>query len=470
MASIRSAAVAGSFYPDNAQELTAMVDGFLSRATTPPQGPSPKAIIAPHAGYIYSGQLAGEAYARILPIAKTIRRVVLLGPCHRVPVRGLALSSADTFTTPLGRVPLDKDAMERIADMDQVSVFDDTHAQEHSLEVHLPFLQTILEDFTLIPIVVGQASPDEVADVLERLWGGNETLIVVSTDLSHYLDYDAARRMDAATCKTIENLDPYGFQQDQACGRIPVSGLLAEAKRRGLSVTTLGLKNSGDTAGPSDRVVGYGAWMFTPCDDFADQTKSLLSAHGDVLLDLAARSIKHGLAEGRALPVNSDTFNPELRENGASFVTLKQNGRLRGCIGSPQAYQALCLDVAENAFSAAFKDKRFSALTEKEVSGLELSISVLSTHSAMTFTGEADLISQLRPYKDGLVIEDRKHRALFLPSVWEGLSDPKAFLLNLKTKAGMKPDHWSDGFKAWRFIAEEVSSKDLIDPAALWTS
>ena len=187
--------------------------------------------------------------------------MVLLGPCHRVPVRGLAVSGADAFATPLGNVPVDKEAAKRILDLPQVQVFDATHEQEHSLEVHLPFLQVVLKEFAIVPLVVGNASDDEVAQVIERLWGGPETLIVVSTDLSHYLDYDAARRMDTATCRAIEKLDAGGIGREQACGRIPVKGLLALAKRRRLKIATVDLRNSGDTAGTRDRVVGYGSWL-----------------------------------------------------------------------------------------------------------------------------------------------------------------------------------------------------------------
>ncbi len=264
MTHIRRAAVAGAFYPGNPRDLDTMVRRFLADAeTNVPAGPVPKAIIAPHAGYLYSGAIAAAAYARIKPAADMIRRVVLLGPCHRVAVNGLAVSSADAFETPLGRIPVDKQAIESILSMPQVSVFDATHADEHSLEVHLPFLQAIFRDFTLVPLVVGRASGDEVAAVLEQLWGGPETVIVVSSDLSHDLDYETARTMDGATSKAIEALDPSAIDYGQACGRVPVAGLLTLARRRGLGVTTLDLKNSVDVTGVPGRVVGYGAWMFT---------------------------------------------------------------------------------------------------------------------------------------------------------------------------------------------------------------
>jgi AmmeMemoRadiSam system protein B len=260
MASARNPAVAGLFYPDDPRELRAMIAGFL--AAVPAAGTVPKAIIAPHAGYVYSGPIAASAYARIRPARGRITRVVLLGPAHRVGFHGIALCSADSFQTPLGRVTVDQEAIKKISRLPQVQVLDAAHAQEHSLEVHLPFLQETLGEFRLVPLVVGDAGPEEVAEALEALWGGPETLIVISSDLSHYHDYQTARRLDRATSRAIEQLRPEDIQYDSACGRNPVNGLLRVARKRGLRARTVDLRNSGDTAGTHDRVVGYGAYVF----------------------------------------------------------------------------------------------------------------------------------------------------------------------------------------------------------------
>lgn len=260
MTSIRPTAVAGSFYPSDAHKLRAQVRELLKNAHT--DLPAPKALIAPHAGYVYSGPIAASAYATIKNARGTIRRVVLLGPAHRVPLRGLALSSADFFESPLGKVPLDHEAMEKIKHLPGVQVSDAAHANEHSLEVHLPFLQETLEAFTLVPLVVGEVEASTVARVLDALWGGPETLIVVSSDLSHYHDYATAQRLDRTTSQAIEQGRPQDIDVDRACGRYPVNGLLTVAKARGLNTKTLDLRNSGDTAGPRDRVVGYGAYVF----------------------------------------------------------------------------------------------------------------------------------------------------------------------------------------------------------------
>lgn len=259
MSNVRYAAVSGTFYPDDPAVLREQVQGFLAAAQD--NGSTPKAMIAPHAGYIYSGPVAAQAYARLRPARGRIRRVVLLGPSHRVGFRGLALSGADWFETPLGRVAVDHEDEAKLRDLPQVQVLPRAHAQEHSLEVHLPFLQEVLGEFTLVPIVVGESRPEEVAEVLERLWGGDETLIVISSDLSHYHDYQTARTRDAATARAIENLRYEDLNYDDACGRGPVSGLLYYAREHGLRAQTLDLRNSGDTAGPRDQVVGYGAWI-----------------------------------------------------------------------------------------------------------------------------------------------------------------------------------------------------------------
>ncbi len=259
-ASIRPAAVAGAFYPDSAPALENIVSLMLMKA---PRGVSsiPKAIIVPHAGYIYSGPIAASIYAPLRRLRDTIKRIVLLGPTHRVAVNGLALPTCKAFATPLGDVPIDQQAVAAIDDLPQVVFSDAVHAQEHSLEVQLPFLQMALGEFSLLPLAVGETSPKAIAEVLERLWGGEETLIVVSSDLSHYLPYDSARLADAQTAQHILDLDPTIHHQ-QACGASPVNGLLFAARKHGLQAQLIDLRNSGDTAGDKARVVGYGAFAF----------------------------------------------------------------------------------------------------------------------------------------------------------------------------------------------------------------
>jgi AmmeMemoRadiSam system protein B len=256
---VRPPAVAGTFYPDDPDELEATVDSNIQAAGARSTG-WPKAIIAPHAGYVYSGPIAGSAYARVRPAAGIVRRVVLAGPCHRVPVRGIAVSSAAAFGTPLGPVPVDAAGRDAALTIDGVAVGDDAHELEHSLEVHLPFIQRVLGDVTLVPLVVGAGPPSILADVLDVLWDGDETLIIVSTDLSHYHDDATAKRLDRATADAIVGGRVDAISSTDACGAAPVRGLLVAAARHGLSVELLDLRTSADTAGTPDRVVGYGAF------------------------------------------------------------------------------------------------------------------------------------------------------------------------------------------------------------------
>ena len=260
MLQTRPPAVAGMFYPGNPAELMTTVDDLLSTAK-PSSKKAPKVLIVPHASYIYSGSTAAMAYANLAPIRQQIKRVVLLGPTHRVAVTGIALPEATAFATPLGEIPLDLEAMVQLRDLPQIVFSDRVHAQEHSLEVHLPFLQRILSDFKLVPLAVGEAQAEVVAEVLERLWGGPETLIVISSDLSHYHDYSSARQVDRNTCQHILQLDAQ-IQPQQACGAYPVNGLLLAAQQRGLTPQLIHLCNSGDTAGDKNRVVGYASFAF----------------------------------------------------------------------------------------------------------------------------------------------------------------------------------------------------------------
>ena len=539
MGVVRHAAVAGQFYQNDAVNLRSTIETYLADVSTGFIG-IPKALIAPHAGFVYSGPIAASAYATLQPIRNKITRVILLGPCHRVAVQGLALSEADAFETPLGEIQTDIDAISQIIDLPQVQVFEATHAHEHSLEVHLPFLQVMLDDFKLVPLVVGQSTPEDVAEVLDMLWGDEETLVVISSDLSHYLEYQNACNLDQKTCQAIENKDPLSIGKNGACGRYPIGGLLKVAKRRGMSVTTLDLRNSGDTAGPKDRVVGYGSWVFiepekanakpelvpaepdaasqdtqpqappirrvkitlkpltkptppaprptasikltaapkpteqVPAETlptnvdalkssslneavFEEATRQLLAEHGANLTLLAALSIDHGLTNNKAFTITPEDHPKILRENGACFVTLKKNGKLRGCIGTPKAYRSLVDDIAENAYQAAFADPRFPKLISEERYVIEISLSILSPQKKMTFKDEDELMAQLRPGTDGLIIEDGNMRALFLPSVWSQLPNHNAFLKRLKIKAGMPPNYWSNNMRAWRFIAAETS-------------
>ena len=256
----RQPAVAGTFYPARGNELHDILETLLAVPARDGQLP-PKALIVPHAGYIYSGPIAATGYARLRPVADSVQRVVVLGPSHRVAFHGLAVPDDSIFRTPLGDIALDTDTIQALLALPQVHLDNEAHRLEHSIEVHLPFLQEMLDSFVLVPIVVGDAAPAEVCDVISMLWDGPETLLIVSSDLSHYHDYETATRLDRTTSRAIETLAFENIGYEHACGRNPVSGLLLYARQHGLAVETLDLRNSGDTAGPRDQVVGYGTYV-----------------------------------------------------------------------------------------------------------------------------------------------------------------------------------------------------------------
>ena len=453
----RPAAVAGMFYPASTAELGRQVDEMLAAAAGGERAPTPKALIAPHAGYVYSGPIAASAYAQIRSQRGHIRRVVLLGPAHRVPVRGLALPGAERFATPLGEVAVDAEAAAALRDLPQVIESRPAHADEHSLEVQLPFLQRALGEFSLLPLAVGDASAEEVAEVLDRLWGGDETLVVVSSDLSHYLPYDMARRIDRDTVDHLLSLD-IELEHERACGATPVNGLLLAARRRQLRAELLDLRNSGDTAGDRRRVVGYAAVAFRPAsaapaglasDEAADKGRVLL-AH--------ARSAIAGALHLAAHPAPDRGF---LQRPGASFVTLRSAGSLRGCIGSLQARRALGADVRANAVAAAFDDPRFAPLRVAEYEEIDVEVSVLSAASPLPVASEYDLHTQLRAGVDGLILELGSRRSTFLPQVWDALPGAREFVDELKRKAGLPREYWSDELRFSRYTVEKFTEAEL---------
>ncbi|HKQ24827.1 MAG TPA: AmmeMemoRadiSam system protein B [Burkholderiales bacterium] len=455
MTSVRTPAVAGAFYPGAATALEAQVTALLAAATTRRQR-RPKALIAPHAGYLYSGPVAANAYALLAPFRNDYSRVVMLGPAHRVHVRGLALPAADAFATPLGEIALDREAIAGVRHLPQVCISDDVHAHEHSLEVHLPFLQHALAGFTLVPLAVGEATAEQVAEVLGLLWGNDRTLIVVSSDLSHYLPYAQARMIDEHTARMVLDMAPK-LNHEQACGATPVNGLLLEARDRGLHPELLDLRNSGDTAGDKSRVVGYASFAFygqPPARETQDDEHD--RADGRVLVSIARSAIASSF--GIRAAVQEDA--PFLHRPGASFVTLTSGNRLRGCIGSVQAHRTLVEDVKANARAAAFHDPRFAPLAFDELPTTKIEVSLLSALLPLAFRNEEHALEQLRPGEDGVVLEFKHHRSTFLPQVWATLPSPAAFLNELKRKAGLPLDFWDDGIRLFRYSVSKWAESE----------
>ncbi len=455
---VKSPAVAGIFYPEDPIELRSMVEKFLTpNLSKMCLGPClPKAIVAPHAGYIYSGAVAGAAYAVLKTLGNAIRRVVLLGPAHRVPVKHCAVPSYTAMATPLGEVPIDRAMINELLDAEsgEIELQDEAFANEHSLEVQLPFLQSCLENFTLVPILVGGANLVSIARILAELWRGPETLIVVSTDLSHYLGYQEAMNIDLSTVEQVCTMRVDRLESKQACGFVPLHGLMHFARSVGLSVRAIDYKNSGDTAGDKNRVVGYGAYHFyTDNEDlglYSFEQKQLL-------LNIAKQSIIDGIKTHQplALDINRLPFKTDHAQD--CFVTLEKNGQLRGCIGSIEAHRPLALDIAENAYKAAFHDPRFQPVTADELNQMTLSISLLSPFYPIDCQSESELLALMRPGIEGIVIKDQGKSALFLPHVWKQLSDRQAFLAALKQKAGFPENYWSPTMRVFGFTADIIN-------------
>lgn len=516
----RPPAVAGRFYEGRADRLAAEVDRYLAHARAarslpadvargsrgprpgPPAPTSPTALVVPHAGHVYSGPVAAFAYAEVDPLA--VARVVLLGPAHYVPVPGIGLSSAFAWATPLGDVPLDTELAAQLgARYDDVVPADAAHAPEHSLEVQLPFLQRVLGDraWTLLPLIVGADLPDEVGDVIATCARLPATLVVVSTDLSHYLDHDTARRRDDRTIAAVLDRRPSGIGPQDACGRHPLRGLLSAAATHDWYVELLDARTSGDTAGSRDRVVGYAAFaVWAPAAAGEDPGQRIAAEHPGVpapdpspprgehdstgaasppgsapraalsasaredLLGLARDTVEEALATGRRPRFDVSGWapvarHPELAQPGAAFVTLRgPSGQLLGCIGSLSARQPLAADVAEHAYDAAFRDPRFPPLTRERALGMVVDVSVLTPPRPFPVDGYAGLVASVVP-GTGLVLTAGRHRATFLPAVWAQLPDPASFLAALWRKAGLTPGEWPPGTRIETYWSEEFAEQ-----------
>jgi AmmeMemoRadiSam system protein B/AmmeMemoRadiSam system protein A len=455
---IREAAVAGRFYPDDPRVLARDVDRYVAEGVRAKRAEVPKALIVPHAGYVYSGPVAGSAYKALAPARGKITRVVLLGPAHRVAVRGLARVDATELATPIGNVKVDERLDALVPEVPKSAA---AHAQEHSLEVQLPFLLRVLgPEITVAPFVVGGASPDEVARVLEALWGGDETVILISSDLSHYLPYDVARDVDAQTADDIVRLSP-AIDSERACGARAIDGLARVAAQRGLVAERIDLRTSGDTAGPRDEVVGYGAFAFyAPTGVDTKRTHHASPTHdaskGRMLLALARAAMEEALGVPGATTPSASSDAAWLREDGATFVTLRRSdGDLHGCIGSLEPRRALGLDVRKNARAAAIEDPRAEEISARVAGDLSVEVSVLGPMERIPVSTREELLRALRPNVDGLVLTYRGRRATFLPQVWESLTKPNDFVSELFRKAGLPRDFWAPDVEAYRYHVDK---------------
>ena len=449
---VRAPAVAGLFYPGDAAVLSKTVDGLLDGA---PEHyiPRLKGLVCPHAGYEFSGRTAAVGYK--LLAGREVQTVVVMGPSHYALFQGVCIPNADAYKTPLGLVPISAKAK----GLASVAPFvleprcmvqrpgwwrqsprpapeegqDTPETWEHSVEVQVPFLQKVLKNFQILPVVIGQVDPAQVAKALaERI--DDKTIVVASSDLSHYHTYQDAKRLDDRCVKAICDIDIDAMATQEACGKLPILTLLHLARLKGWKAQFLDYRNSGDVTGEKDRVVGYTAVAF-----YAPAPENLSAAERKFLLDLARKTLVRMTAGGDLHEVPEKDVPPKLVEKQACFVTLTKGGELRGCIGHLTAMEPLYQAVAENARNAALRDPRFLPVKPDEVDKIKIEINVLTEPQPLPFSSPEDLLSKLHPNEDGVLLHIGPHTATFLPQVWAQLPDKVKFLEHLSQKAGCEP-------------------------------
>jgi AmmeMemoRadiSam system protein A len=452
---VRAPAVAGLFYPGEAAALSKAVDGLLASA---PEHSIPrlKALVCPHAGYEFSGKTAAIAYKMLA--GRDVQTVVVMGPSHYAWFSNACIPNADAYKTPLGLVPVSEKAkglallapfaLEAPCPVQRPPWWrqapkpapedgrDTPETWEHSVEVQVPFLQTVLKSFKILPVVIGEADPEQVATVLAPMID-DKTIVVASSDLSHYHTYEAAKGLDDRCVKAICDVDVDAMRTQEACGKLPILALLHLARQKGWKAQLLDYRNSGDVTGDKDRVVGYTAVAF-----YAPGPENLAAAERKFLLELARKTLTSVTANGSLPEVAAKDVPPKLAAKQACFVTLTKNGVLRGCIGHLMAIEPLHQAVAENARNAALRDPRFPPVTTDELDQIRIEISVLTEPQPLPFTSPEDLLSKLHPNEDGVLLHIGPRTATFLPQVWAQLPDKTEFLNHLSQKAGCESSAW----------------------------
>jgi MEMO1 family protein len=469
--SVRPAAVAGQFYPGNAATLRKDVERYLADAAGRTKLPSaPRMLISPHAGYVFSGPVAGYGYSTI---DKSVKTVILIGPSHHAMFDGLALPGVDSFETPLGRLPLNKEVIAKLSASPLVGVVPKAHSAEHCLEVQLPFLQVLVPGVSIVPLVTGQVDPAAVAELLAPLID-DKTLVIASSDLSHYSASREARRLDSVTIGTVLKGDVGGPLD--ACGETAIRVVMRLARQFGLEPVVLDARNSYETtadAAPQyadpNRVVGYASIAFVKKGGAATpkpvqaQASSVASASGapagdglapatkSYLLALA-RAALEAAVKGERPPATGDA-PAETKEKRGCFVTLTESGQLRGCIGYIEPIKPLADALVDNARSAALSDPRFPQVVASELKDITVEVSVLTKPEALAFAGPDDLLRKLVPGRDGVILSKGFHQSTFLPQVWDQLPDKVQFLEHLSLKGGMSSDGWKDAqVKTYRAV------------------
>lgn len=456
----KSATFAGTFYPADSEELNKLLNSFKEDRKIEYKS---KAIIVPHAGYVYSGHAAMSGFQYL----EASENIFIIAPSHHEEFNNIALPEYTYFDTPLGSLEVNNRLIKEIAEKFPCIIANEIFDNEHSIEVQLPFLQNIFSpqkqsaaDFVknlkklghkirIVPILVGRCDYRLISDLISTYWENSS--FVISSDLSHFYNQQDCRKIDTYTATIIETGRVDRFESEQACGLIGIKGLVDFANRNGCTLIRTEMYNSGDVSDDKERVVGYGAWFMYD------------SARNDFIENFYSEDVLNTAKESIASAIRGENYIPQsipsvLTEYGASFVTIKLNGELRGCIGSIYPTKPLILDIMDNAKNAAFQDPRFEPLTEGELSHIEVSVSILSAIEKIEFKDERDLLSKIYPY--GIIIAERDKRAVYLPVVWEQLPDREIFLNSLKEKAGLPPRYFSRTLEAYKFSALYLEEKE----------
>lgn len=443
---IKPPSVAGKFYTDNKEELLNQLDNFIQNSKKACNYFS-RAIIVPHAGYDYSGQLACEGFQYL---DKNVKNIFIIAPPHYVPVIGASLSSYEFWATPLGEIEVNQQINEELIEKFGCEFQNNTFEYEHSTEVQVPFIQKMFPEAKIIPIIAN--NPQKISEIISYYLNNPQNGFVISSDLSHFNHSTEAQRMDEITAKMIEFKAADQIIPVQACGACGIQALVNVAKNKNYSLLRVGMHNSGDITNDKKSVVGYGAWFLYE----GSKNTFLKKYFSPLIIDICKKSILSKLENSNFTIDNIPAF---FNEFGASFVTIEKNDDLRGCIGSIIAHQPLVYDLVRNAQNAAFSDPRFHPLEQDELEEISIKVSLLSEPEKMNFENEPDLLEQIKPFSDGIIIKDGDKQAVYLPSVWEQIPDKKFFLKSLKIKAGMTPEHFSNTFEAYRFYTEYIEEQ-----------
>ena len=440
---IKQAAQAGIFYPDNRKDLENLFNRFDNGHVA---NYSSRIIIVPHAGYVYSGQTAFNTYKFL---DKSVKNIFIFAPSHYERLYGCVTSSYDSFETPSGSLNVNTELAKEFAQFCDCDINYAAFEKEHSLEVQLPFIKYFLPDAKIIPVLYGCENFKNLTESISHFYQNKENAFVISSDLSHFYPEKEASKIDNYTAKMIEENNLSNFEQEQACGAVGICGLIEFAKKKDYSLIRKGLINSAAATGDSSRVVGYGCWILYE----GEKNQYIKKYYSDFVRKICSDSILSGLQLGHTEVNNYECI---FDEYGASFVTLELNGILRGCIGSIIPHRSLINDLIKNAHSAAFSDPRFPSLTLNEFNKINIKVSLLSIPERFHFDTEEELLQKLKPYEDGLIIRDGNYQAVFLPDVWEQLPDKKEFLEQLKLKAGVPKNYFSENLEAFKFSTTKI--------------